>query len=77
MECLYNLVPACKFCNSSLKRDIAFAFSDIHPYRNNADAYYKKCYGFLTIEYKKKDRQMARKQYPNNYECFVAYLIRD
>lgn len=77
MEYLYNLIPVCKFCNSSFKRDIVFAFSAIHPYRDNADAYCKKCYGFLTNKYKKKDREMAQKQYPNNYECFVAYLIRD
>lgn len=36
---LYNLVPACKFCNSSLKKEIEFTFADIHPYKDRADDY--------------------------------------
>lgn len=36
---LYNLVPCCKFCNSSLKGKKEFDFADIHPYEESVDDY--------------------------------------
>lgn len=36
---LYNLVPSCKFCNSSLKGQKEFNFEDINPYDESLDDY--------------------------------------
>lgn len=38
---IYNLVPACMFCNESLKRDIEFDFDDINPYEDSLNDYFK------------------------------------
>lgn len=38
---IYNLVPSCKFCNSSLKGKKEFAFEDINPYESSYDDYFK------------------------------------
>lgn len=38
---LYNLVPCCKFCNSSLKSIKEFDLNDINPYEENFDDYFK------------------------------------
>ncbi|MEK5488197.1 hypothetical protein [Lysinibacillus sp. FSL M8-0355] len=38
---LYNLVPCCKFCNSSLKNIKEFGFDDVNPYEANFDDYFK------------------------------------
>lgn len=32
---LYNMIPCCKTCNSSLKHNKKFHFYDLHPYRDN------------------------------------------
>lgn len=37
---LYNLVPVCKSCNQSLKRDIEFTFKSINPYEDSLDEYF-------------------------------------
>lgn len=34
---IYNLVPSCKFCNSSLKHKKEFDIEDLHPYEDNLD----------------------------------------
>lgn len=34
---IYNLVPVCKFCNSSFKGTKNFELKDIHPYRESID----------------------------------------
>lgn len=38
---LYNLVPSCKFCNSSLKGTKEFDFDSLNPYECNIDDYIK------------------------------------
>lgn len=38
---LYNLVPSCKFCNSSLKGSKEFDFNDINPYEYSINDYMK------------------------------------
>lgn len=38
---LYNLVPCCKFCNSSLKHVKEFDITDINPYEESYDDYFK------------------------------------
>lgn len=38
---IYNLVPSCKFCNSSLKGKKEFSIKDINPYESNYDDYFK------------------------------------
>lgn len=38
---IYNLVPCCKFCNSSLKHSKEFEFTDVNPYEDNFDDYFK------------------------------------
>lgn len=38
---LYNLVPVCKSCNQSLKRDKEFEFNSINPYNENLSDYFK------------------------------------
>ena len=38
---LYNLVPCCKFCNSSLKNIKEFNIKDVNPYEENFDDYFK------------------------------------
>lgn len=38
---LYNLVPCCKFCNSSLKHIKEFDITDANPYEDNFDDYFK------------------------------------
>lgn len=37
---LYNLVPSCKFCNSSLKGPREFAFDTLNPYECHYDDYF-------------------------------------
>lgn len=32
---LYNMIPCCRSCNSSFKRNKKFHFYDLHPYRDN------------------------------------------
>lgn len=38
---IYNLVPCCKFCNSSLKHVKEFDITDVNPYEENFDDYFK------------------------------------
>ncbi|HBG3257033.1 TPA: hypothetical protein KP562_001216 [Clostridioides difficile] len=38
---LYNLIPSCKFCNSSLKGAKEFDFDSLNPYECNIDDYIK------------------------------------
>lgn len=38
---IYNLVPVCKFCNSSFKGTKNFELKDIHPYEDNLDDFFK------------------------------------
>lgn len=38
---LYNLIPVCKSCNQSLKRDKEFGFDSINPYVENLNDYFK------------------------------------
>lgn len=38
---IYNLVPSCKFCNSSLKGTKEFSIKDINPYERSYDDYFK------------------------------------
>lgn len=38
---LYNLVPVCKSCNQSLKRDREFSFDSISPYEDHISDYFK------------------------------------
>ncbi|MDI0264805.1 hypothetical protein QIW52_02435 [Clostridioides difficile] len=38
---LYNLIPSCKFCNSSLKGTKEFDFDSLNPYECNIDDYIK------------------------------------
>ncbi|SFT19145.1 HNH endonuclease domain-containing protein [Paenibacillus sp. BC26] len=38
---LYNLVPVCKSCNQSLKRDKEFNFNHISPYEDHIGDYFK------------------------------------
>lgn len=38
---LYNLIPSCKFCNSSLKGRKEFDFDSLNPYECNIDDYIK------------------------------------
>ena len=37
---LYNLIPVCKSCNQSLKRDNKFDFDDINPFVENLDSHF-------------------------------------
>ncbi|PEK51523.1 HNH endonuclease [Bacillus toyonensis] len=38
---LYNLVPVCKSCNQSLKRDREFSFESINPYDDHISDYFR------------------------------------
>ncbi len=38
---LYNLIPCCKFCNSSLKNIKEFDITDVNPYEESLDDYFK------------------------------------
>lgn len=38
---LYNLIPCCKFCNSSLKRTKEFEFVDLHPYQDTIGDHFR------------------------------------
>jgi len=38
---LYNLVPVCKSCNQSLKRDHEFSFDSISPYEDHISEYFR------------------------------------
>lgn len=73
---LYNLVPSCKFCNSSFKGTKEFNIDDIHPYEENFGDYFKfyldtiKEKGKLKITVEKEDNSRM-----NNY--FEIFPIED
>ena len=57
---IYNLIPVCKFCNSSFKGTEEFEEDDLNPYEDSFDDYVKFCFDMdlesnIDIKIKKYD----------------------
>lgn len=48
---LYNLVPSCKFCNSSLKYTREFTLENLSPYECNYDDYFRFDFDWKDINF--------------------------
>lgn len=73
---LYNLVPSCKFCNSSLKGTKEFHIDDIHPYEENFGDYFK----FYLDTIKEKEKLKITVEKENNSRMnryFEIFPIED
>lgn len=68
---LYNLVPSCKQCNQSLKRDKEFDFDSIHPFTEDLNEYFRF---FTTPNFENNDVKIdikIRKDKSKNIESFI------
>ena len=74
---LYNLIPSCKFCNSSLKGAKEFDLNDIHPYEESMGDHFNFLFEIfnksIKIDMTKSDNQDSIKKYISLFKIDPLY----